>query len=71
MVCVAGYDTGVISGALVTINGDLGPAELATGQKVCFFCIAHSVVFWHQVGHSMVLRWMIAQRFSWGQNSSN
>ncbi|EIM87168.1 general substrate transporter [Stereum hirsutum FP-91666 SS1] len=28
-----GYDTGVISGALVTINGDLGPAELATGQK--------------------------------------
>lgn len=30
----AGYDTGVISGALVTINGDLGPAELSTGQKV-------------------------------------
>lgn len=34
---IAGYDTGVISGALVTINGDLGPAELSTGQKVCFF----------------------------------
>ena len=30
----AGYDTGVISGALVTIGGDLGPAELSSGQKV-------------------------------------
>lgn len=28
-----GYDTGVISGALVTINGDLGPSELSNGQK--------------------------------------
>ncbi|KAI6130608.1 general substrate transporter [Pisolithus thermaeus] len=28
-----GYDTGVISGALVTINGDLGPPELSNGQK--------------------------------------
>ncbi|EGO01333.1 hypothetical protein SERLA73DRAFT_167429 [Serpula lacrymans var. lacrymans S7.3] len=28
-----GYDTGVISGALVTINGDLGPAQLSDGQK--------------------------------------
>lgn len=28
-----GYDTGVISGALVTINSDLGPAELSSGQK--------------------------------------
>lgn len=31
-----GYDTGVISGALVTIGSDLGPAELSNGQKVCF-----------------------------------
>ena len=29
-----GYDTGVISGALVTIGSDLGPAELSNGQKV-------------------------------------
>lgn len=29
-----GYDTGVISGALVTIGSDLGPAELSDGQKV-------------------------------------
>jgi hypothetical protein len=29
-----GYDTGVISGALVTIKGDLGPSELSNGQKV-------------------------------------
>ncbi|KIM82675.1 hypothetical protein PILCRDRAFT_819983 [Piloderma croceum F 1598] len=28
-----GYDTGVISGALVTIASDLGPAELSSGQK--------------------------------------
>ncbi|EIW79528.1 sugar transporter [Coniophora puteana RWD-64-598 SS2] len=28
-----GYDTGVISGALVSIGGDLGPAELSDGQK--------------------------------------
>lgn len=28
-----GYDTGVISGALVTIGSDLGPAELSSGQK--------------------------------------
>ncbi|KAI0705397.1 general substrate transporter [Earliella scabrosa] len=28
-----GYDTGVISGALVTIGGDLGPAELSSSQK--------------------------------------
>ena len=32
---ILGYDTGVISGALVTIGGDLGPAELSSGQKVC------------------------------------
>ncbi|KAJ8496933.1 hypothetical protein ONZ51_g780 [Trametes cubensis] len=32
-----GYDTGVISGALVTIGGDLGPAELSSGQKVRSF----------------------------------
>ena len=31
---LVGYDTGVISGALVTIGGDLGPAELSSGQKV-------------------------------------
>lgn len=29
-----GYDTGVISGALVTIGSDLGPAALSNGQKV-------------------------------------
>lgn len=29
-----GYDTGVISGALVSIGSDLGPAELSSGQKV-------------------------------------
>ncbi|KAG0639879.1 hypothetical protein HOY80DRAFT_885632 [Tuber brumale] len=28
-----GYDTGVISGALVVIAGDLGPAELSSQQK--------------------------------------
>ncbi|KIJ25722.1 hypothetical protein M422DRAFT_62206 [Sphaerobolus stellatus SS14] len=28
-----GYDTGVISGALVTIGGDLGPAELSSLQQ--------------------------------------
>lgn len=28
-----GYDTGVISGALVVIGGDLGPAQLSNGQK--------------------------------------
>ncbi|KAF9813399.1 hypothetical protein IEO21_05633 [Rhodonia placenta] len=28
-----GYDTGVISGALVTIGSDLGPASLSSGQK--------------------------------------
>ncbi|KAG8710549.1 myo-inositol transporter, partial [Ceratobasidium sp. 423] len=28
-----GYDTGVISGALVTIGSDLGPAQLSNGQK--------------------------------------
>lgn len=31
---MAGYDTGVISGALVTIGSDLGPAELSSGNKV-------------------------------------
>ena len=30
----AGYDTGVISGALVTIGSDLGPGELSSLQKV-------------------------------------
>ena len=29
-----GYDTGVISGTLVAIGSDLGPAELSNGQKV-------------------------------------
>ena len=29
-----GYDTGVISGALVTIRSDLGPTVLSSGQKV-------------------------------------
>ena len=29
-----GYDTGVISGTLVVIGGDLGPAVLSNGQKV-------------------------------------
>ena len=29
-----GYDTGVISGALVTIGSDLGPTELSSLQKV-------------------------------------
>lgn len=29
-----GYDTGVISGALVTIKSDLGPSVLSNGQKV-------------------------------------
>ncbi|KAK0447256.1 general substrate transporter [Armillaria borealis] len=28
-----GYDTGVISGALVTIGSDLGPEQLSSGQK--------------------------------------
>lgn len=28
-----GYDTGVISGALVVIGGDLGPPQLSSGQK--------------------------------------
>ena len=46
VVCVApdtkaheavGYDTGVISGALVTIGSDLGPAALSSGQDVCVF----------------------------------
>jgi hypothetical protein len=41
-----GYDTGVISGALVTIGSDLGPAELSNGQKVSKlliggFCLAY------------------------------
>ena len=31
---MSGYDTGVISGALVTIGSDLGPEELSNGQKV-------------------------------------
>lgn len=31
---LTGYDTGVISGALVTIGSDLGPAALSSGQKV-------------------------------------
>ncbi|OJA09026.1 hypothetical protein AZE42_09027 [Rhizopogon vesiculosus] len=28
-----GYDTGAISGTLITIKGDLGPAELSDSQK--------------------------------------
>jgi MFS transporter, SP family, solute carrier family 2 (myo-inositol transporter), member 13 len=34
-----GYDTGVISGALVTIGSDLGPAELSNGQKVSIWVL--------------------------------
>lgn len=34
MVFTQGYDTGVVSGALVTIGSDLGPAELSNSQKV-------------------------------------
>ncbi len=33
---IEGYDTGVISGALVTIGSDLGPEQLSSGQKVCW-----------------------------------
>ncbi|RXW24606.1 hypothetical protein EST38_g1204 [Candolleomyces aberdarensis] len=33
MVSCAGYDTGVISGALVTIGSDLGPEALSNSQK--------------------------------------
>ncbi|KAJ3528984.1 hypothetical protein NMY22_g9184 [Coprinellus aureogranulatus] len=33
-----GYDTGVISGALVTIGSDLGPEVLSNGQKVSLDC---------------------------------
>ena len=41
-----GYDTGVISGALVTIGSDLGPTELSDGQKVIIilligFCLTY------------------------------
>jgi SP family myo-inositol transporter-like MFS transporter 13 len=32
-----GYDTGVISGALVTIDSDLGVPQLSDGQKVRFY----------------------------------
>lgn len=38
-----GYDTGVISGTLVTINGDLGPAQLSDGQKVSRMSKTHSM----------------------------
>jgi hypothetical protein len=34
-----GYDTGVISGALVTIGSDLGPQNLTNGQKVHICCL--------------------------------
>ena len=33
----SGYDTGVISGALVSIGGDLGPSELTNTQKVWYY----------------------------------
>ncbi|KAG8216199.1 major facilitator superfamily domain-containing protein [Butyriboletus roseoflavus] len=39
-----GYDTGVISGALVTIKGDLGPAVLSNGDKACL-CLLHPASF--------------------------
>jgi len=31
-----GYDTGVISGALVTIGHDLSSSQLSNGQKACY-----------------------------------
>ena len=34
-----GYDTGVISGALVTIGSDLGSQALSNGQKVCMLLL--------------------------------
>jgi len=37
--CDVGYDTGVISGALVTIGSDLGPQNLTNGQKVHLICV--------------------------------
>ena len=40
---ITGYDTGVISGALVTIGSDLGPIELSNGQKVSTFFFYYAV----------------------------
>lgn len=42
LICIpAGYDTGVISGALVTIGSDLGPPLLSDGQKACISMVSH------------------------------
>lgn len=40
-VFILGYDTGVISGALVSIGSDLGPEQLANGQKVSLTICTH------------------------------
>ena len=42
-----GYDTGVISGALVAINGDLGPAVLSDGDRVCLFSVHSASAMYH------------------------
>ena len=42
-----GYDTGVISGALVTIGSDLGPAELSNGQKVSILLLGSLCLTYH------------------------
>lgn len=39
LILFQGYDTGVISGALVVIKDDLGGKALTNGQKVC--CLLH------------------------------
>ncbi|KAF9462247.1 hypothetical protein BDZ94DRAFT_742230 [Collybia nuda] len=39
-----GYDTGVISGALVSIGSDLGPEALSNGQKVSLALQTHEPV---------------------------
>ena len=36
-----GHDTGVISGALMTIGSDLGHAEVSNGQKASVFLIRY------------------------------
>ena len=38
---MTGYDTGVISGALVTIGDDLGPENLSSLQKVTILYALH------------------------------
>jgi hypothetical protein len=46
---VPGYDTGVISGALVTIGSDLGPEALSNGQKVSCVDLAALRFLWRSV----------------------